>query len=145
MADLWESLGARPELARTLARHVAASQDGTLARRTQELCALMVAWLNACDDCLEFHSEMARELGVDADTLNELGDFARSERFSEAERAALSAAVALTREPRALPEPVRRQLERYYPPGEVVEIVATIGLHNYLTRASNALRAVSNA
>ena len=131
----------RPELARTLARHVASFEGGSIPKRTLELVALMVAWLNACESCAQTHAEMARRLGVDGETLEVLGDFGRSERFTLAERAALSAAVCLTREPRALPDTVREQLERHYDAGEVVEIVAAIGLHNYLTRASNALRA----
>jgi AhpD family alkylhydroperoxidase len=131
-------------VARTLARHVASLDDGSVPRRTKELVALMVAWLNACESCARTHAEMARELGVDGATLEQLGDFARSDRFSEKERAALAAAVALTREPRALPPPVREQLERYYDAGGIVEIVAVIGLHNYLTRASNALRSAAN-
>jgi AhpD family alkylhydroperoxidase len=141
MSGFWESLNERPQVARTLARHIAALEGGSLPRRTQELCALMVAWLNACENCTQTHSEMALQLGVDRATLDELGDFARSERFSPPERAALAAAVALTREPRALPQAVRDQLELHYDSGEIVEIVAAIGLNNYLTRANNALRA----
>lgn len=140
MADLFESLALRPQLARTLARHIEAVEGGTLDRRTQELCALMVAWLNACERCVETHAEVARELGVDRETLDALGDFARSDRFAPSERAALAAAVALTREPRGLPDAVRAELRRYFEPAQIVEIVATVGLHNYLTRAGNALR-----
>lgn len=140
MADLFESLALRPQLARTLARHLEAVECGTLDRPTQELCALMVAWLNACERCVETHAETARELGVDRQTLDALGDFARSARFAPAQRAALAAAVALTREPRGLPDAVRAELRRYFEPAQIVDIVATIGLHNYLTRAGNALR-----
>jgi AhpD family alkylhydroperoxidase len=137
----WESLSERPQLARTLARHIEALEEGSIPRRTHELCALMVAWLNACENCTQTHSEIALRLGVDRATLDELGDFARSDRFAPGERAVLAAAVALTREPRALPQAVRAELERHYDSGEIVEIVATIGLYNYLTRANNALRA----
>lgn len=137
---MWDALRLRPQLARTLAAHVVAVGEGAVAARTKELVALMVAWLNACESCTQTHEEMARRLGVDGATLEDLGNFARSERYSDAERAALSAAVALTREPRALPQPVREQLERFYDSAGIVEIVAGIGLYNYLTRASNALR-----
>jgi AhpD family alkylhydroperoxidase len=140
MPSLWDSLHARPHVARSLARHIAALDEGAVPRRTKELCALMVAWLNACENCAKTHAEVAQQLGVDAATLGELGEFARSVRFVPAERAALAAAVALTREPRALPQAVREQLEQHFDAGEIVEIVAVIGLHNYLTRASNALR-----
>jgi len=139
VSELFEALSARPQIARTLARHVEALEQGTLPARTRELCALMVSWLNACQNCLEAHGEIASQLGVDRATLDDLADFARSERFSPAERAALSASVALTREPRALPPAVRADLESHYDSGTIAEIVATIGLYNYLTRANNAL------
>lgn len=139
MSELFEALAARPQIARTLARHIESFEGGTLPARTRELCALMVSWLNACADCLEFHGEMAAQLGIDRDTLDELGDFARSGRFSAPERAALAACVALTREPRALPPAVRADLDLHYDAGAIAEIVATIGLYNYLTRANNAL------
>jgi AhpD family alkylhydroperoxidase len=138
--ELWEALGERREIARTLARHIAAVNDGNVPQRTKELIALMVSWLNACEACLETHAEVAGDLGVDKATLDDLGDYARSERFSAAERSALAAAVALTREPRALPPSLRDALLEHYAAGDVVEIVAAIGLYNYLTRANNALR-----
>src|SRR5271155_4987927 len=70
MADLFDALALRPQLARTLARHREELERGTVARRTIELCALMVAWLNACENCTEVHAAMARELGVDETTLD---------------------------------------------------------------------------
>jgi AhpD family alkylhydroperoxidase len=139
VADLWEAFAARPQLARTLARHVEEAGNGTVPRRTKELVALMVSWLSACTNCVEVHAEMARALGVEQAALDELGDFARSAHFTEAERAALSAAVSLTREPRALPPAVRAALDEQYEPGEIVEVIATIGLYNYITRVNNAL------
>ena len=145
MAELWEALGARPGLARTLARHAAEVNEGTVPQRTKELCALMVSWLNACENCTQAHAEMAQSLGVDRATLDDLTNYARSERFSPAERAALAAAVAVTREPRALPPAVRDALEEHYDAGEIVEIVAAIGLTNYLTRASNVLSQPSSS
>ena len=139
MAELFEALAARPQLARTLARHIDEMENGTVPRRTKELVALMVSWLNACDNCTEVHEEMARSLGVTQEALDELGDFSSSAHFSDAERAALSAAISLTREARALPPAVRAGLEAHYDEGQIVEVIATIGLYNYLTRANNAL------
>lgn len=140
MGDLFAALAARPQLARSLAAHVRELDAGTIPPRTRELIALMVAWLNACDYCTCVHEEIARDVGVDEETLATLGDFARSPLFSPAERAALSATVALTREPRALPPPVWNELRAHYDEGACVEIVAAIGLNNYLSRVVNALR-----
>jgi AhpD family alkylhydroperoxidase len=137
---LFSAISARPQIARSLAAHLRdLSEDGSVPARTKELIALMVGWLNACDYCTCVHEEIALKLGIDTETLAELGDFARSERFSEAERAALSATVALTREPRALPPPVLEQLRAQYDEGQIVEILALIGANNYVSRLSNAL------
>ena len=99
----------------------------------------MVGWLNACEYCTCVHEDVARSLGVDEATLSSLGEFATSSNFDERERAALAATVALTREPRALPPAVRQALNANYDDGEVVEVLAAIGLHNYMSRLSNAL------
>jgi AhpD family alkylhydroperoxidase len=137
---LFETLAARPQIARTLARHVdEVASHGTVSQRTKELCALMVAWLCACEYCTCAHEVIAQRIGVDRATLDDLGNFAASERFSAPEQAALAAAVALTREPRGLPPAVLAGLESHYDAGEVVEVIAAIGLYNYLARVGNAL------
>lgn len=99
----------------------------------------MVSWLNACEYCTSCHTDLAQRLGIDQSTLDELGNYARSERFSESERAALAATVSLTREPRALPTNLRDDLQTHFNADELAEIIATIGLYNYLSRVSNAL------
>jgi AhpD family alkylhydroperoxidase len=137
--SLFEALAPRRHLARSLAGHLREIRDGTVATRTKELIALMVAWLNACDYCTCVHEELAAHVGVDAQTLAELGDYARSDRFSPAERAALAATVSLTREPRALPQNLWDDLLAHYDEGDCIEILCTIGLNNYMSRLSNAL------
>jgi AhpD family alkylhydroperoxidase len=136
---LFEALAARPQLARSLAAHVREFESGVLPARTRELVALMVGWLNACDYCTCVHEEYALKLGVDTDTLAALGDFARSPHFSDAERAALTATVSLTREPRALPPPVEAALREHYDAATTAELLSWIGLNNYVSRLSNAL------
>ena len=42
-------MAARPQIARSLAAHVREVMEaGTVPRRTKELLAVMVSWLNAC-------------------------------------------------------------------------------------------------
>jgi alkylhydroperoxidase family enzyme len=107
---------------------------------TVALCAAMVAGLTFCTPLLVECRREARKHGVDAGKLNELWGFARSERYGPAERAALSAAVALTREPRALPEAVAKELRESYDDGQVAEIVCAIAETNALARIVNALQ-----
>lgn len=99
----------------------------------------MVAWLNGCDRCVSAHAAYARRLGVAREKLDALFDYARNAAFDEPQRAALAAAVALTREPRALPPAVREALQQHYDADEIYEVVSAIGIANYLTRVNNAL------
>lgn len=130
----------RPEIARASAALLRAIvQDGTVSRETKELCGLMVAWLNGCDRCVSSHAAYAQRLGVAKEKLDALFDYARNDAFDESQRAALAAAVALTREPRALPPAVREALQKHFDEGEIYEILNAIGVSNYLTRVNNAL------
>lgn len=138
--SLFQAIASRPQIARSLAAHLRDLNDsGSVPKRTKELIALMVGWLNACDYCTCVHEEIAVKLGIDTATLEGLSDFARSPHFSGAERVALSATVALTREPRALPPAVQSDLRQHYDEGEIAEILAVIGANNYVSRLSNAL------
>ncbi|MDQ2679784.1 MAG: carboxymuconolactone decarboxylase family protein [Candidatus Eremiobacteraeota bacterium] len=116
-------------------------QSGHVARRLKELCALMVATLNDCENCITAHDALARRHGVDARAIDELTDYVRSEKFSAAEKAALAAAISLTREPRGLPQTIRDSLQAHFDTEQITEIISTIALFNYFTRVNNALRA----
>lgn len=138
--SLGAAFSSQPQIVRSLADHIrTVNQTGAVSARTKELCAVMVSWLNACVVCAKSHEALARHVGVDQATLDALEDYARSDRFSDAERAALSASVALTREPRGLPPAVTEALRANYTDGEISEIIAVIGLYNYVNRLNNTL------
>jgi AhpD family alkylhydroperoxidase len=99
----------------------------------------MVSWLNGCERCVAAHAAYAKKLGVETAKLEALFDYARSDRFDDAQRAALAAAVAITREPRALPSALRDRLSHHYDAGQIYELLSAIGVANYLTRVNNAL------
>ncbi|HEV3152431.1 MAG TPA: carboxymuconolactone decarboxylase family protein [Candidatus Baltobacteraceae bacterium] len=138
--DLQASLVQRPQIAQSLTDHLRAVIDGgSVAQVTKHLTAAMTAAVNFCDPLLVQHRRAARELGVSIEKLNALWDFARSDLFTASERAALSAAVALSREPRALPPAVWKQLRSHFDEGGAMEVLCTIGALNYLCRVTNAL------
>lgn len=114
-------------------------ESGEVSRSTKELCAAMTAAVNFCTPLLVEHRRNARALGVTVQKLNDLWDFARSEHFDAAERAALSAAVALSREPRALPPAVWSRLRGCYGQAAIVEILCVVGALNALARVRNAI------
>jgi AhpD family alkylhydroperoxidase len=115
-------------------------ESGSVPQLTKELCAAMIAGLNFCTPSLVAHRGRARKAGADAGMLNDLWDYARSERYTGAQKAALAAAVALTREPRGLPDVLWDDLRVHYSDAQIVEILCAIGLANYLDRLNNALQ-----
>lgn len=115
-------------------------RDGSVDELTKILCAVMVAGLNACTPALVERRKRARELGASAQMLTDVWDNARSERYTASQRAALAAAVALTREPRALPAAVMEALRAHFDQAQTFEILCAIGLENYRNRVENALR-----
>ena len=138
--DLQAALAGRPQIANTLDEHVrAVFSSGSVDPALKHLCAAMSAAVNFCDPLLVEHRGAARHLGVPIDKLNDLWEFARSERYTQAERAALSAAVALSREPRALPPAVWEALRAHFDREQIVEILSAIGAINYLARVRNAI------
>lgn len=112
--------------------------EGTVFCATKHLCAAMSAAVNFCNPLLVEHRGAARRAGVSVEKLNDIWDFAKSERFDDAERAALAAAVALSREPRALPPAVWTELRAHYTHPQVAEILCAIGAANYVARLRNA-------
>ena len=140
-ANLFGTLAARPEIAAATGEHLRViMQCGTVPAETKAMCAAMVSAVNFCEPALIAYRREARAAGVSVEMLNALWDFARSDRFSNAQKAALSAAVSLTREPRALPETIWNQLRAEYRDGEIVEILSVIAVVNALNRVSNALQ-----
>lgn len=110
-----------------------------VAQTTKELCAMMVAGLNFCTPLLVECRGRARRLGVRIEKLNAIWDNARSDFYDVSERAALAAAVALTREPRGLPDPIWDQLRSHYKDEQIVEILTVIAIFNGIARIGNAL------
>ncbi|MBV9269475.1 MAG: carboxymuconolactone decarboxylase family protein [Candidatus Eremiobacteraeota bacterium] len=129
-----------PEIAQTLQAHLdTVMGEGRVPRRLKELCAVLVSALNQCEYCLTARREEAERLGVEPAVLRELHDYARSNNYSDAEKAALAATIALTREPRALPVNLWEDMRAHFDAAQIVELLAVVGLFNDLNRLNNAL------
>jgi AhpD family alkylhydroperoxidase len=140
-ANLFATIAARPELAAAAANHLRLIlRRGGVSPATKALCAAMVSAVNFCEPSLIAYRREAREAGVSVEMLNALWDFARTDLFSAAQKAALSAAVSLTREARGLPDSVWDQLRAHYDDGAIIEILSLIAMVNGLNRISNAVQ-----
>ncbi len=82
---------------------------------------------------------MARRLGWSEDQLNNLANFRERSDFTEAEKAALDLAERATRDSNGVDDVFWNELRQYYEEGEIIELLAAIGLFNYFNRFNNAL------
>jgi alkylhydroperoxidase family enzyme len=83
---------------------------------------------------------LARRLGWSDEQIAHLADFESRDDFDEKEKMALRLAERVTRDSNSVDEAFWRQLRQQFDEGEIVELLAAIGLFNYFNRFNNALR-----
>ena len=83
---------------------------------------------------------MARRHGWSDDQIDNLPDFRNRSDFSAAEKAALELSERVTRDPHEVDDNFWAELRRHYDEGEIIELLAAIGLFNYFNRFNDALR-----
>ncbi len=83
---------------------------------------------------------MARRHGWTDDQIDHLSSFRERPDFTQAEKAALELAERVTRDPHDVDDTFWTELRRYYDEGEIIELLAAIGLFNYFNRFNDALR-----
>jgi len=83
---------------------------------------------------------LARRHGWSDDQIQNLAEFRNRSDFTDAEKAALELAERATRDPHSVDDEFWAELRRYYDEGEIIELLAAIGLFNYFNRFNDALR-----
>lgn len=129
-----------PPLAASWFEHLNAVRWRThLSGRLRELVIIRVAMLNRTDYVLGQHiPRLAAADGVGAEECEALRDWQASSRFSEAERAALAYADAMTRDV-AVAEEVFAALRPHYDARQILELTVLIGTYNMHNRVIQAL------
>jgi alkylhydroperoxidase family enzyme len=77
--------------------------------------------------------------GVDEAKIADIGDFERSTLYSEAERAALRFARDASVVPNAVSRASFEELRRHWDEGQIVEILAVVGLFGFLNRWNDSM------
>lgn len=86
---------------------------------------------------------MSSLLGVSNEKIDALSDYANSELFTEAERAALELADSMTITGRDVSDELFVRLRTFYDDDELVELTATIAWENSSSKFNRALRVPS--
>lgn len=137
----FRTLAHRPSIMTTAWAHMqAVLAEGTLPRALKELAVVRTSQLNRTPYCLASHTMMAKKLGCDDAKLDALADYATSDQFSERERLAIHLAEVVTADAHAYTDADFAKLRAEFSEGEVIELVAAIGLFNYFNRANDLLQ-----
>ncbi|MFZ0706402.1 MAG: hypothetical protein WAM71_12425 [Candidatus Korobacteraceae bacterium] len=83
---------------------------------------------------------MARRHGWSDEQIEHLSEFRNRADFTDSEKAALDLAERVTRDPHLVDDEFWAELRKYYDEGEIIELLAAIGLFNYFNRFNDALR-----
>ena len=82
---------------------------------------------------------MARRHGWSEEQINDLANFRDRPDFTDAEKAAIELAERTTLDSNRVDDEFWNELRRFYDEGEIIELLAAIGLFNYFNRFNNAL------
>ena len=82
---------------------------------------------------------MARRHGWSEEQISDLANFRNRTDFTEAEKAAIELAERTTLDSNRVDDEFWNELRKYYNEGEIIELLAAIGLFNYFNRFNNAL------
>ena len=131
----------RPQIFETMIAHMeAVLRTGTLSTKLKELVVVRTSQLNCTAYCLASHTAISLRLGWTEQQLEALKDWRSSVLFSEAEREAIHLAEVMTQDSHNFTEQDMARLRCFYSEGEVVELLAAIGLFNYFNRFNNMLQ-----
>jgi uncharacterized peroxidase-related enzyme len=138
--NMFRTMAHRPEIFETIIAHMeAVLNTGTLPKALKELVIVRTSQLNRTPYCLASHTTIARKLGWTATQIEALHDSAGSAEFSEREKVAIHLAEVMTLDAHSYSEAEFARLRSFYSEGEIVELMAAIGLFNYFNRFNDLL------
>jgi AhpD family alkylhydroperoxidase len=118
-------------------------QQGVVPWRTIDLMQLRVSQINGCSACVEEHSRLLKEAGETDERLFAVATWRDVPSFSDAERAALALAEAVTRladQADPVPDAIWDEAAQHYDEQGLATLVLMIATANLFTRLGTATR-----
>jgi uncharacterized peroxidase-related enzyme len=138
--NMFRTMAHRPEIFETIIAHMdAVLNTGTLSKALKELVIVRTSQCNRTPYCLASHTAICKRLGWTDTQLEALKDPSASSDFTEAERVAIHLAEVMTLDAHNYTALDFARLRSFYSEGEVVELMAAIGLFNYFNRFNDIL------
>jgi uncharacterized peroxidase-related enzyme len=139
--NMFRTVALRPEIFETMIAHFqAVLNTGTLPTKLKELVIVRTSQINQCAYCLGSHTQIARKLGWSQEQIDHLSEYAERDDLTAAEKVALRLAEEMTLDANHISDEFFAELRSHYEEGEIVELMAAIGLFNYFNRFNNALQ-----
>jgi uncharacterized peroxidase-related enzyme len=139
--NMFRTMAPRPEIFETIIAHMdAVLNTGTLSKALKELIIVRTSQVNRTPYCMASHTAICKRLGWSDVQLQALYDADESGEFDERERTAIHLAESMTRDPHNYSDAEFARLRSFYTEGEVVELMAAIGLFNYFNRFNDLLQ-----
>ncbi|OKK14673.1 alkylhydroperoxidase [Streptomyces sp. CB00455] len=112
-----------------------------ISERTLELVHIRASQINGCGVCLDMHHKIAKKLGETDDRIHVIAGWRDTPYFSDAERAALALAEAVTRvadRSNAVPDDVYEEAARHYDEEQLAALLLSISMVNVWNRINLA-------
>lgn len=137
--NMFRTMAHRPEIFETIIAHMeAVLNTGTLTKALKELVIVRTSQLNRTPYCLASHTTICRKLGWSDAQLAAMDQPVAGE-FTERERVAIHLAEVMTLDAHGYTGADFARLRSFFSEGEVVELMAAIGLFNYFNRFNDLL------
>ncbi len=134
------TMGRRPEILRGFAGLAGSVLGpGQLGGELKQLVAFVASNAAGCRYCQAHTSHSAVRQGASVEKLLAAFDFASSDLFSEAERAALRLANDAAIVPNTVSDAHFEALQRHFTPEQIVELVAVVSLFGWLNRWNDTI------
>ena len=135
-----------PEAMQALLALGKATEKGGVPSRTRDLVTLRASQINSCSVCVDMHSRDLRKAGETDERLYAVAAWRDAPYFTDAERAAMALAEAVTRlSDRAdpVPDEIWNEAARHYDEPALAALNISIALINVWNRLNVATRQVA--
>src|SRR5678816_2538839 len=137
-----------PEATQAMMALKTATEEGGVPHTTLELVHMRVSQINGCGFCVDFGARTARKAGESDERLFATAAWRDTPYFTDAERAALALAEAVTRlsdREDPVPDAIWNEAARHYDERRLATLVLWISLTNVWNRINVATRQVAGS
>jgi len=144
------TMARRPNIVKAfMALNQAVLYEGSVSEDLKMLISLMCSFSAGCLYCQSHMANLSNIYNASEEKIAALMEYETSNLFTDAERAALSLAYKAAQVPNDTSQKDFDMLSQYFDDGQIVEIIASIGLFGYLNRwndtMATTLEPVANA